>query len=77
MPIRKIGICSIIFIIIIASGWLLDNMIRNHWNHATILPQSTQRYYMFSTYDSLSQYDYDTPYFPREYVRIVRLNKEK
>lgn len=65
---RKVGFCSLLFALILAGGWLLDN----HSNQQrSLLPSAgSGNYIVFS--EKLGARPMSAPFLPREYVRILR-----
>lgn len=74
MQVKKVTISLMIFILIFTSGWVMDTLIRKQQNRQMESPPSMQGYIIYSSHSSTNLIDHLTPYQPREYVRIIRLN---
>lgn len=73
----KIAISSFIFILILAGAWHLDQQMDQQRSKQLLQPASLLQYKIYSAHDSIHHLEPYSPYLPREYMRIIRLEIQK
>lgn len=72
MHVIKVGVSLFIFVLVVISGWVIDTHIREQQASQIIWPSTLQSYIIYSSHSPATSIDHNTPYEPREYVRIIR-----
>lgn len=70
MLVRKISVCSVLFILMLTAGWALEYHIETNRERVS-LPMSSTAENRYRTLNSAKSEQLAPPFLPREYVRIV------
>jgi len=70
---KKIAVSSFIFVLIAVGAWYMDNLM-NVQRSKQLHPSTLQHYRIYSSYQSIHHLEPSSPYLPREYMRIIRLD---
>jgi hypothetical protein len=73
----KIAISSFIFVLIFVGAWHLDKQVDQRRSKQLLQPASLLQYKIYSAHDSIHHLEPYSPYLPREYMRIIRLETQK
>jgi hypothetical protein len=71
---RKITISLLLFALLLAAGWLGNANLAGPRSHSHSGGSSTVPYTNLSTMEAPQTPNRHLPFFPREYVRIIKLN---
>jgi len=73
----KIAISSFMFVLILVGAWHLDHQMDQQRSKQLLQPAASLHYKIYSAHDSIHHLEPFSPYLPREYMRIIRLEKQK
>ncbi|MBD2871782.1 hypothetical protein [Paenibacillus arenilitoris] len=74
MPVKKIVVCAALFVLLVLAGGVLNNRLSAKQSAARNQSHDAPSVTIYSSFPSTGPVDRQSPFAPREYIRIIRRN---